>query len=263
MNVKKYAQVQGIFMHNYREGKKEHPSIDSTLTHQNFSINNYDARARLRELKKTNKVRNKTTVQMFDWVIQYPDNCDMPTVEFFAECVCAMERMYGAENILGDTVHLDEPNSKAHIHIMVAPCIDGKFNAKAILTKSHLEQMHDFMNDHFKAVGYEGVEFHAPDYQQRKERNRKRKETRKKAIHEYTTVENMRDCLADEVQALEKAKTQMESEVGKNIDEVIAEQEQAEMLEYLETYFPDLKAEILARGREKAYNQQLDEVEIR
>lgn len=262
MNVKKFAQVQGIFQHNYREREEsDNPSIDSTLTHLNFSITGYNARDRLKELKKHNKVRNKTTVQMFDWVIQYPDNCEMTTVEFFMECVCALENKYGAENILGDTVHLDEPNSKAHIHIMVAPCIEGKFNAKKILTKSHLEEMHDYMNGHFKAVGYE-AEFHAPDYAERKERNRKRKETRKKAIQEYGTVENMRDCLADEVQTLEHAKTQKESELGKSLDEILAEQEQAELLAYLKD-FPELKAELLARGRSKNHNKQLDEVEIR
>jgi len=133
----------------------------------------------------------------------------------------------------------------------------------SIQDKWLLKKFHDDMNDHFKAVGYEGVEFHSPDYAERKKRNQERKKTRKKAIKQYKTVEELRNCLADEVQALEQAKAKKEQEIGVKVDDIKKESEKAEILEYIENYFPTLKQEILSRGRDMVKSQEVDEVQIR
>lgn len=66
-------------------------------------------------------------------------------------------------------VHKDEPNGKDHMHAMFAPCKDGKFNAKAILTQKELSTFHDYLNSYFRGLGYE-VDFHADDYEERKKK---------------------------------------------------------------------------------------------
>lgn len=201
MNVEKYKAVGSvdIIHHNKREFEyseeymldPKHSFIDYELTKNNYHIGP-DTEKRLNELKKNNKVRNSTTVLMFDWVVQKPIKCDMEDTLFFAELTEFFKDRYGADNFIGADVHTDEPFGRIHEHIMFAPIKDGQFNCKAIINKNDLQTIHDDINEHFKQLGY-NVDFHADDYEERKARNEKAKLSRKKYIdNKYKTVEQLR-----------------------------------------------------------------------
>lgn len=238
-NVEKFnkTNVNKIFEHTYREyeysedymADPKHSFINYNLTYQNYSVSGYDPRKRLKELKEKNVVRNKTTVLMFDWVIQKPDNCDIEDTEFFATLLEALKDRYGEDNLLGDMVHMDEPNGKRHMHAMFAPCKDGQFNAKAILTKKKLSEFHDYLNKYFKGLVYE-VDFHADDYEERKKRNEQAKETRKKAIKQYKTVEELREesanAVADEIAHNENEIEDIKADHEKKKKKLIADQKE-------------------------------------
>lgn len=227
-NVQKFnaASTAKVIGHNYRNfeysveymSNPKHSIIDYNLTAQNYSVTNYNAKKRLEELKKKNHVRNKTTVNMFDWVVQIPDNCQIEETEFFATLVESLKDRYGEENFLGDIVHRDEPNSRTHIHCMIAPIKDKKFNAKAILTKQELSEFHDYLNSYFHALGYE-INFHADDYEKRKSRNEEVKALRKEAIKKYKTVTELRTETAEKVNTeIKQIEADSENKVNEYID---------------------------------------------
>lgn len=226
-NVQKFnaASTAKVMGHNYRDfeysveymSNPKHSIIDYNLTAQNYSVTNYNAKKRLEELKKKNHVRNKTTVNMFDWVVQIPDACQIEETEFFATLVESLKDRYGEENFLGDIVHRDEPNSRTHIHCMIAPVQNGKFNAKAILTKQELSEFHDYLNNYFRTLGYE-INFHADDYEKRKSRNEEVKALRKEAIKKYKTVTELRTETAEKVNTEIK---QIEADSENKVNEYI------------------------------------------
>jgi len=150
MNVQKFKkdEVKRLFRHCIRTKDKNgnyyertNPDIDFSKTHLNYSFENLDVKqveAKLKQYMEDNFVRNKTTVVACSWVIQKPDFYDGDTKEFFEKCYKIFKSKY--PYTIDGFVHLDE--TTPHMHYIFCPILDGKFNAKAILTKQELTEMH-------------------------------------------------------------------------------------------------------------------------
>ena len=150
MNVQKFKkdEVKRLFRHCIRTKDKNgkyyertNPDIDFEKTYLNYSFENLDVKqveAKLKQYMEDNFVRNKTTVVACSWVIQKPDFYDGDTKEFFEKCYKIFKSKY--PYTIDGFVHLDE--TTPHMHYIFCPILDGKFNAKAILTKQELTEMH-------------------------------------------------------------------------------------------------------------------------
>lgn len=150
MNVQKFKkdEVKRLFRHCIRTKDKDgnyyertNPDIDFSKTHLNYSFENLDVKqveAKLKQYMEGNFVRNKTTVVACSWVIQKPDFYDGDTKDFFEKCYKIFKSKY--PYTIDGFVHLDE--TTPHMHYIFCPILDGKFNAKAILTKQELTEMH-------------------------------------------------------------------------------------------------------------------------
>lgn len=150
MNVQKFKkdEVKRLFRHCIRTKDKNgnyyertNPDIDFSKTHLNYSFENLDVKqveAKLKQYMEDNFVRNKTTVVACSWVIQKPDFYEGDTKEFFEKCYKIFKSKY--PYTIDGFVHLDE--TTPHMHYIFCPILDGKFNAKAILTKQELTEMH-------------------------------------------------------------------------------------------------------------------------
>lgn len=165
MNVKKFNKdnYKRIIRHcfrtkdvngNYHE--RSNPDIDFSRTHLNYCIGGdvgdvkwFDKK--LQDYMETNKVRNKTTVLLASWVIQIPDFYDGDEDEFFQKAFDIFAKKY--PYYIGGFVHKDE--TTPHMHFLWCPIKDGKFNAKEILTKQELENMHLWFEKELeKSFGY-------------------------------------------------------------------------------------------------------------
>lgn len=90
-----------------------------------------------------------------DWVISLPDEIPCERMgEFFDLCMKYCVRKYGAENIVGGWVHLDEAH-RPHLHVAFVPVVtttstgaDGsttttrRICAKEVLSRDHLKGWH-------------------------------------------------------------------------------------------------------------------------
>jgi hypothetical protein len=75
------------------------------------------------------------------WVVTLPADCrreDAPA--FFAAAVEFMRERYGADNVPGGFVHMDE--STPHVHVPVVPVIDGKLQASKAVNRTDLQTFH-------------------------------------------------------------------------------------------------------------------------
>lgn len=273
MNVQKFKkdEVKRLFRHCIRTKDKNgkyyertNPDIDFEKTHLNYSFENLDVKqveAKLKQYMEDNFVRNKTTVVACSWVIQKPDFYDGDTKEFFEKCYKIFKSKY--PYTIDGFVHLDE--TTPHMHYIFCPILDGKFNAKAILTKQELTEMHlwfekqlenemgfhiDLIKDEtrerkelLKELGNDRELF---DYDERPEylpmRELKRR-TQLKIMKEYE----------EQTQALEEYKRQVEQyKENNNIDDIIKQKSnyvpRAEVIQMLNGIFDMLEFDL---GHEK------------
>ena len=76
-----------------------------------------------------------------DWVVTLPKDCPREDARrFFEVAVDVCRARYGAENVLGGFVHMDE--ATPHAHIPVVPVRDGRLRAARVFTRSDLRSFH-------------------------------------------------------------------------------------------------------------------------
>ena len=128
-------------------------NIDAGRTAQNYAIGAASPqelaaalRARVegavREHEQTagRAVRRDANV-LSDWVVTLPRDCPPEDARrFFETAVDVCRARYGAENVLGGFVHMDE--TTPHVHIPVVPVRDGRLRAARVFTRSDLRSFH-------------------------------------------------------------------------------------------------------------------------
>lgn len=177
MNVQKFKkdEVKRLFRHCFRTKDKNgnyyertNPDIDFSRTPLNYSYEceTYkEAEDKLKKMMTDNVVRNKTTVVAASWVCQLPDFYEGDPKVFFDAYYKIMKNKY--HNVIDCFVHMDE--TTPHAHFLFCPIVDGKFNAKALLTKEELTNMHLWMEDALKdELGYH-IDLIKDETRQRKE----------------------------------------------------------------------------------------------
>lgn len=159
MNVEKYKaeDVGKMFSHymrlkdkngNYYQHKNQ--DIDFELSHLNYNLEKGTPYDNLKEFKKQYIVRNKTTVLVADWVVQVPKDYEGDIVEFFDAVYKILKKKY--PYCVSAYCHFDE--TTPHMHYCFAPIDEnGKFNAKAIINKVELQNMHPFIEAELEKVG--------------------------------------------------------------------------------------------------------------
>ena len=128
-------------------------NIDAWRTAQNYAIGAASPqelaaalRARVegavREHEQTagRAVRRDANV-LSDWVVTLPRDCPPEDARrFFETAVDVCRARYGAENVLGGFVHMDE--TTPHVHIPVVPVRDGCLRSAKVFTRSDLQRFH-------------------------------------------------------------------------------------------------------------------------
>lgn len=141
-------------------------------------------------------------VLMCDWVVTLPADCprdDAPA--FFAAVVAFAKERYGAENVLGGFVHMDE--AAPHAHVPVVPTVDGKLQASKLVNRSDLQTFHrDLGRAVDAALGYHVSVELGDDQKGAKQLSRLGQEEYQAAKDELARVEAERAALAREVSGL-------------------------------------------------------------
>lgn len=76
-----------------------------------------------------------------DWVVTLPRDCPPEDARrFFEVAVDLCRERYGAENVLGGFVHMDE--TTPHVHIPVVPVRDGRLRSAKVFTRADLRSFH-------------------------------------------------------------------------------------------------------------------------
>ena len=128
-------------------------NIDSLRTAQNYAIGADSPQvlaAALRsrvadaiaahEADSGKAVRRDANV-LSDWVVTLPKDCPRQDARrFFEVAVDFCRERYGAENVLGGFVHMDE--ATPHAHIPVVPVRDGRLRSAKVFTRSDLRSFH-------------------------------------------------------------------------------------------------------------------------
>lgn len=142
-----------------REGTLYRENIDKDRTHLNYNLRPTDVREwvdmamRQHEQEAGRAVRSDANV-LFDWVVTLPQDCPSEGArEFFTACLDFLGERYGASNVLGGYVHMDE--TTPHMHAPILPMIDGKLQASKMVTRSDLRTFHGDLGEYVDGrLGY-------------------------------------------------------------------------------------------------------------
>ena len=128
-------------------------NIDASRTAENYAIGAASpqalaaaARSRVDEAiaaheADSGKAIRKDANVISDWVVTLPKDCPREDArKFFETAVAFCRGRYGAENVLGGFVHMDE--ATPHVHIPVVPVKDGRIRAAKVFTRSDLQRFH-------------------------------------------------------------------------------------------------------------------------
>ena len=128
-------------------------NIDASRTAGNYAIgadspqalaaalrSRVDAAIAAHEADSGKAVRKDANV-ISDWVVTLPRDCPREDARrFFEVAVDLCRERYGAENVLGGFVHMDE--ATPHAHIPVVPVRDGRLRSAKVFTRSDLRSFH-------------------------------------------------------------------------------------------------------------------------
>lgn len=128
-------------------------NIDASRTAENYAIgadspqalaaalrSRVDAAIAAHEADSGKAVRKDANV-ISDWVVTLPKDCPREDARrFFEVAVDLCRERYGAENVLGGFVHMDE--ATPHAHIPVVPVRDGRLRSAKVFTRSDLRSFH-------------------------------------------------------------------------------------------------------------------------
>ena len=144
--------------HENRDRKNE--NIDPDRTGQNYNLcerNNPHQfiKGRLDEVYHINRDDIKVSCS---WVVTLPQDLDpSKTDDFFWETTSHLHEKYGEHNCIGAWVHLDE--TTPHLHYAFVPVVednnpqhehDEKLYAKGVITRQHLIEFHDELQEHLR-----------------------------------------------------------------------------------------------------------------
>lgn len=129
-----------------RAGTFDRSNIDATRTHLNYNLAPCDVKGEVRTAMAEHEhmagraVRSDANV-LFDWVVTLPQDCPPESArEFFSGVLEFIQGRYGADNVLGAYVHMDE--TTPHVHVPVLPMIDGKLQASKMINRNDLMRFH-------------------------------------------------------------------------------------------------------------------------
>lgn len=193
-----------------RPGTFDRSNIDATRTHLNYNLApsdvKEDVRLAMAEHERTagRAVRKDANV-LFDWVVTLPKDCPPESArEFFSGVLEFVQGRYGAGNVLGAYVHMDE--TTPHVHVPVLPMIDGKLQASKMITRNDLMRFHGELGEFMDArLGFHvSIEL---DEQQRGEKQLSHLSQRDyiAAKDEIAATKTRLEHLRREVKALEPA----------------------------------------------------------
>ena len=128
-------------------------NIDAGRTAQNYAVGadspqalaaalraRVEGAVREHEQSAGKAVRRDANV-LSDWVVTLPRDCPPEDARrFFEVAVDVCRARYGAENVLGGFVHMDE--TTPHVHIPVVPVRDGRLRSAKVFTRSDLQRFH-------------------------------------------------------------------------------------------------------------------------
>lgn len=128
-------------------------NIDASRTAENYVIGAGSPQALAAALRSrvdeaiaaheadSGKAIRKDANVISDWVVTLPKDCPRGDArKFFETAVDVCRARYGAENVLGGFVHMDE--ATPHVHIPVVPVKDGRIRAAKVFTRSDLQRFH-------------------------------------------------------------------------------------------------------------------------
>ena len=142
-----------------REGFRRE-NIDPRRTPLNYAVGQFgtpdalsDRVTHLVEMARTSheiaakrRVRADAVV-LCDWVVTRPQDCpEGLSGAFFESVLSFMQDRYGAQNVPGGFVHMDERNP--HMHVPVVPVLDGKLQASKLVTRKDLQTFHKELQKH-------------------------------------------------------------------------------------------------------------------
>lgn len=129
-----------------REGTLIRENIDQDRTHLNYNLRQTNVQEWVRmamiqhEQEAGRAVRSDANV-LFDWVVTLPEDCPAEDARaFFTACLDFLGERYGASNVLGGYVHMDE--TTPHMHAPILPMIGGKLQASKMVTRADLRTFH-------------------------------------------------------------------------------------------------------------------------
>ena len=146
--------IKGVEIHNQREKGKSHtnPDIDWNKTHLNYDLHNQEqisftktVNDRIKKLNLTRAVR-KDAIVMAGFIVSsdklfFDFMSEQQQKQFFEDSYNFLAERYGKENVVSASVHNDEKTP--HLHFEFVPVTaDGRLSAKALLTKTELQQLH-------------------------------------------------------------------------------------------------------------------------
>ena len=128
-------------------------NIDASRTAENYAIgadspqalatalrSRVDGAIAAHEADSGKAIRRDANV-LSDWVVTLPRDCPRQDARrFFEVAVDVCRARYGAGNVLGGFVHMDE--TTPHVHIPVVPVKDGRIRAAKVFTRSDLQRFH-------------------------------------------------------------------------------------------------------------------------
>lgn len=162
MHMEKYTKsaLGNMLKHYSREQSNPEcrDNINHELTKLNYNlapereISDYQfIQQRLGEVKY---LRRDDVNIIADWVITLPKDFNGNEEKFFSTAYKGMCSRYGEQNVVSAWVHQDEPQAMPHMHFCFMPIqrtIDKnnneieKLNAKAILNRQELKEIHPYM----------------------------------------------------------------------------------------------------------------------
>ena len=148
--------------HNYRENRNyTNSDIERSLSDKNmiFGADTYErARAayaeRLNSVERNMKRLRSDRVQGIELYIPEPEglkNADRQ--EFFSKGYEELKDFFGSDNVIYGAVHLDEihdykdnstgelKTSRAHMHALIVPYLDGRLCAKELMTRANFRAL--------------------------------------------------------------------------------------------------------------------------
>lgn len=167
-HMEKYKAASApAMLHHYdrdREATLERDNVDRDRTRLNYTVGEQRGmdyvRSRIAEVERSQgRAVRSDAVVMADWVItRPPDVRPEDEREFFQTAYDELCDRYGADNVLGGRVHMDE--TTPHMHCPVVPVVerdDGRLSlsAKQMFDRQDLRTFHrDLADREERALGY-------------------------------------------------------------------------------------------------------------